>query len=274
MKSSTNTNIRSLDDTFGGRDRPQARSKRRRIVLAIAGLIVVLPCAFVAWRRGSGNFGTVEQGKIYRSAQLDATGLAAAIERHGIKTVLNLRGPNPDEAWYRAELQQTSRSGATQIDVPLASDQWLSREQAGALLDVLDTCDYPILVHCEFGAERTGLVSALVALLRPGSTLNDAHKQFSLDYLFVAIKEGRVMRAHIDAYERWLSQTGKRHDPRTFRHWIANVYRPGTPSREHWPCNPYPLWVVTKPGGSSPAPRWSSAACPERVAIEVDRAPR
>jgi protein tyrosine phosphatase (PTP) superfamily phosphohydrolase (DUF442 family) len=239
----------------------------RAIVVAM-GIVLLSGGLWVGWRRGTGNTGTIEAGRIYRSAQLDAKGLKRLIRERGIKTVLNLRGPNPDEAWYREELSATIGTGATQVDLPLASDQWLSREQVETLLEVLDGCKYPILIHCEFGAERTGLVAALATLLRPGSNLAGARAQFALGYLFLPVADGRVMVGHLDAYERWLRERGAVHSPERLRTWLARDYRPGDPSREYWPCNPYPRKVVTRrvDGAARSMVDASPRACPKTVA--------
>lgn len=235
------------------------------LVLAIGGVGLG---SFVGWRRAGGNFGTVEPGRIYRSAQLSAESLRQTIRTHGIKTVLNLRGANPEEPWYRDELAATLAEGAIQADVPLASDQWLSREQARALVDVIDGSAYPMLIHCEFGAERTGLVAALITLLRPGSRMEDARGQFSVSHLFLPIQDGRVMIAHLEAYEGWLHEQGLAHTPDHLRRWLATDYRPGQPSREYWPCNPYPLRVVTRRIGrvEQSDVEWSPKRCPKTVA--------
>jgi protein tyrosine phosphatase (PTP) superfamily phosphohydrolase (DUF442 family) len=204
----------------------------------------------IGWRWVTGNVGTVEPGRIYRSAQLSPGALTRIIRDRRIKTVLNLRGCNPDQTWYRAERAATLAAGAAQVDVPMSSDQWLSRDQARTLVEVLDSGAYPLLIHCEWGAERTGLVAAIATLLRPGSTLANARAQFSPYYLFVRLKDGRVMAGHLDGYEAWLGQRRLTHAPDRFRRWLAEVYRPGSPSREYWPYNPYPLVVVTRPSAA------------------------
>jgi protein tyrosine phosphatase (PTP) superfamily phosphohydrolase (DUF442 family) len=195
-----------------------------------------------------------------------------AIAEHHVQTVINLRGTNPDEPWYRAEREAALASGAVLVDLPLASDQWLSHEQAESLIHVLDTVKYPALVHCEWGAERTGLVAATAVLLRPGSTLAEARAQFSLYYLFVNIKDGRVMHGHLTQYERWLSTRRAVHSPDDFRRWLLVHYEPEGNSRENWPCNPYPLRVVTTRscGGEIVVEsKWSSNRCPRVVADQL-----
>jgi hypothetical protein len=227
------------------------RARWRRVARPVAAALLAA-LAIVGWRWGTGNFGVVEPGRIYRSAQLGPGGLARTLGAYRIRTVLNLRGSNPDRAWYRAERAATLAAGATQVDVPMSSDQWLARDQARTLLEVLDAGAYPLLIHCEWGAERTGLVAAIATLLRPGSSLADARAQFSPYFLFLPLRDGRVMAGHLDAYEAWLRRKRVDHTPARFRLWLAQDYRPGSPSREYWPYNPYPLVVVTRPPAGRP----------------------
>jgi protein tyrosine phosphatase (PTP) superfamily phosphohydrolase (DUF442 family) len=202
---------------------------------------------FLGARLWENNSGTVVPGRIYRSAQMPASDLARAIRGQHIRTVLNLRGPNPQQTWYRSEREATLAAGASHVDFQMASNLWLSRAQAKTLLDVLDRCDYPILVHCQWGAERTGLVSAVTELLRPGGSLASARRQFSAYYLYVPAGDGVVMEGHLDRYERWLHSQRLEHSPARFRHWLADVYQPGHPSRDDWPFDPYPLVIVSRP---------------------------
>ena len=90
----------------------------------------------------------------------------------------------------------------------------------------------------------------MTELLRPGGTLDDARGQFSLRYLFVRAGDGAIMREHLDRYERWLRDRGLDHSPGRFRRWVAEGYRPGTPCREQWPYDPYPLVVITRPAAT------------------------
>ncbi|WP_422923545.1 tyrosine-protein phosphatase [Singulisphaera sp. PoT] len=172
--------------------------------------------------------------------------LGKTVRQHRIKTVLNLRGANPKDSWYRAERSATLKAGATQVDVHMASDLWLARDEAKTLLEVLDTCEYPLMVHCQWGAERTGLVTAMIELLRPGGTLESARRQFSAYYMYLPMGDGIVMAQHLESYARWLKGEGEPHTPARFREWLTSGYKPGHPSREEWPYNPYPLLIVSK----------------------------
>ncbi len=165
--------------------RPERR--RQRIAIATAGLIaavVIPPSLFVAWNQATFNFGVVQPGQVYRSGQMPARALTETLRQYRIKTVLNLRGENLPEEWYQDELTATLAEGATHIDIAMSSCIWMSHDQLRALVQVLESAERPLLVHCAWGSERTGLASAFAELLRPGSTMADARQQLSLRFLF------------------------------------------------------------------------------------------
>lgn len=187
---------------------------------------------------------------------MSAPRLARTLRERRIQTVLNLRGPNPDHDWYRAERDATIAAGATQVDVALSSCIWMSRAQLHTLIRTLDSSRYPILIHCAWGSERTGLVSAFAELLREGSTLDDARNQLAIAYLYVPFGDGKIMSEALDQYELWLKEQRLGHRPETFRRWATDGYKPGNPDREKWAWDPYPLIVTTRPE-------------PERSALQI-----
>jgi protein tyrosine phosphatase (PTP) superfamily phosphohydrolase (DUF442 family) len=219
------------------------RRLRWAVRIGLAAVAVVV--GFVCWRVSQGNFAIVRPGEVYRSGQLGSGQLERAIRTYGIKTVLNLRGHNPDSAWYPKEVQATIGAGATQIDVAMSSCEWASRAQLREVVAILDTCERPVLIHCWRGGERTGLVSAMSELLRPGIAPVQARRQFAFAYLYVPFGEGQVMLRHLDQYEGWLRDQGLAHAPEVFRRWVRDGFQPGEPSRESWPHDPYPLYVKT-----------------------------
>jgi protein tyrosine phosphatase (PTP) superfamily phosphohydrolase (DUF442 family) len=227
------------------------RSKQiARMVAGLFGAVVLPILIYIAWDQANYNFGVIEAGRLYRSGQMPPTALAKTIHDYGIKTVLNLRGPNPESTWYPPELKASLSAGATQVDIPMSSCLWMSRHHLKTLIDTFDSAEYPMLIHCAWGSERTGLASAFAELLRPGSSLEQARSQFSLAYLFVRIKDGKVMAEHLDQYEHWLETAGIRHTPATFRRWAAEEFVPGKPNRENWRYDPYPSRIVTRPDSS------------------------
>ena len=224
------------------------RARLRRLLPWLAPALVA--GGAIGWRFGlSDNLATVRPGELYRSGQMGGAALAATLDRHRIRTVLNLRGSHPEEPWYRAERAATLGAGATQVDIAMSSCEWMSRAQARALLEALDAAERPLLVHCFHGSERTGLASAWAELLRPGSTLADADAMFSARYLYFGLGDGVVTHRQLVAYEDWLRANHLDHAPDHLRRWVATAYTPGTPSREQWAFDPYPLVVTTRPAG-------------------------
>jgi protein tyrosine/serine phosphatase len=227
---------------------PRVKAVSRWVIRGALALVLA-GGLYIAWDQSQYNFGEVQDGRIYRSGQMPAAALVRTIREHNVKTVLNLRGSNKD-AWYTDERGATLGAGATQVDIAMSSCIWMSRAQLQTVVRTFDGAEYPMLIHCRWGAERTGLVSALAELLRPGSTIESARAQFSIRYLFVRMNDGKIMAEHLDQYERWLAEQGWTHRPEHFRRWVEEGYKPGLPNREQWPYDPYPLVVVTRPGPS------------------------
>jgi hypothetical protein len=243
----------------------RGRVRRVRRVAAMAALGLALPLAYVGWNQLTFNFAIPQPGRIYRSGQMHPGMLGRTLRKYAIKTVVNLRGPNHRDAWYRDELAATLAAGATQIDIPLSSCVWMSRIQLKTLIHVLDTCEYPALVHCSWGSERTGLVSAMSELLRPGRSLSDARAQLSAWYLYVGMGDGKIMAKFLDEYEDWLRSQGLDHQPELFRHWAQRAYAPRSPNRETWPYDPLPLCLVTLPSAAPEEIASGRPASPRRV---------
>lgn len=98
-----------------------------------------------------------------RSAAPAQAGLAAFVLEKGIRTVLNLRGVSPEQAWYREEVVAAKTSGAVLIDLRLSDRIELSDDQIAGLVATLRTAPRPLLIRCKAGADRSGLAVALAS---------------------------------------------------------------------------------------------------------------
>ena len=127
------------------------------------GLLLVLLAfgATFGWVTWTGNFHPVYDHQVYRSAQLSDDQLRAKIEQYGIRSVLNLRGRKPDESWYRDEMAVTRELNVAHADYKLSARKELSAKQMAELVALMKKLPKPLLVHCQGGADRSGLVSAL-----------------------------------------------------------------------------------------------------------------
>jgi protein tyrosine/serine phosphatase len=161
-----------------------------RWLLAIAALLLVpagLIVLFLSSLQWFGNFDEVVPGQYYRSAQPNAAKLKKYIERHGIRSVLNLRGNNSRHKWYRDEVTITAAHGVQFANFRMSAHKQLTDAQFAELLALLDDLPKPILVHCKSGADRTGLVSAIYAHRIAGLSQAEANRMISFRYGHIGI---------------------------------------------------------------------------------------
>jgi len=149
-----------------------------RIALGLAAVPLGI-LGYQAGLRAEGNFREVLPGQFYRSAQLSPQTLETAIQRYGIKTVINLRGAQMQAAWYRSEKQVVERNDVQLVDFPMSSSRRLDPEKAVELVAMMKQLPKPILVHCWTGADRTGLVSVIYANRVAGMDEEQAEWQLS-----------------------------------------------------------------------------------------------
>ncbi|GIW82328.1 MAG: hypothetical protein KatS3mg105_4135 [Gemmatales bacterium] len=173
------------------------------------------------------NFHVVVPGKVYRCAQQTPDDLEQLIKAYGIRTVLNLRGCCPDCSWYLEECRVTHRLNVSQEDIILSAGRFPSTTEMRRLVEVLDHTEYPILIHCRRGADRTGLVSAVILLLQKETTLERARKQLSLRFGHIPIGRPKNLDRYLDLYENWLISQKRSHSSETFREWLQLDHCPG-----------------------------------------------
>lgn len=156
----------------------------RRLLVASTAVVLspfVAAAAIYLYVEHGGNFHAVEPGVFYRSAELSGTEFRDVIRAHHVKTVLNLRGPNAGKDWYDDEIRAVRDEGVVHLDIPLSAQHELTPVQVSTVLEMIRTAPKPILVHCNAGSDRTGLVSAMYELTR-GKPADVAERQLSLAY--------------------------------------------------------------------------------------------
>ena len=126
-----------------------------------------------------GNIDTVEEGAVYRSAQLSPDRLKRLVAEKQLKTVFNLRGAHPGEDWYDAEKTVLAEAGVTLVDVPMSAIHRPNAELLADLIARLKTAGKPFLLHCNSGSDRTGLASALYELIVRSASPGEARRQLS-----------------------------------------------------------------------------------------------
>ena len=173
----------------------------------------------------SGNTHTVVPGRLYRTAQLTPERLSKHVERYGIKTVVNLRG-RPFADWYGDECRATQALGVSQEDVVTSANRLPVPQELRRLIEVFDRSEHPVTIHCQQGADRTGLAAAVYLLLYTDADYPTARRQRSPRYGHIAFDKAAAMDDFFDLYEDWLAETKQTHSPAAFRHWATVEYVP------------------------------------------------
>jgi len=143
--------------------------------------------AYAAYLQLSGNFHPVIDGQLYRSAQLTAEQLASYVRANGIKTIINLRGYHPGAEWYDREVAMAKDLGIEHIDFGMSASKMISPRTATEIVSLMASAPKPILIHCQSGADRSGLVAALYVKKVAGLDDYEAQGQLSFYYGHVGI---------------------------------------------------------------------------------------
>lgn len=178
---------------------------RRGLMGLLVGLLGI--GIYLGYLQLSGNFHTVVPGELYRSAQPSEALLDFYAKKYGIRTVVNLRGENPDSPWYREEVAATRRLGLDHVDFRMSAAQGMSQAEATQLLTLLDSARKPILIHCMSGADRSGLAAALYVAAIAKAGERSAESQLSLWFGHLAIpvlSAAWPMDEAWEALEPWL----------------------------------------------------------------------
>ncbi len=134
-----------------------------------------------------GNFHAVIPGELYRSAQLSPEQLETYVRDNGIRTIVNLRGENRKSGWYNEEVRTAQRLGIEHVDFKMSARKILTPERADQLVDILRSAQKPILIHCQAGADRSGLVAVIYSQELAGIDPKQAARQFSIAYGHIGI---------------------------------------------------------------------------------------
>ncbi|NKN35126.1 dual specificity protein phosphatase family protein [Agrobacterium sp. a22-2] len=129
-------------------------------LLAICAAGIATCGLYLGYLQWSGNFHEVIPGEYYRSAQPTAAQIADYAKRYKIRTIVNLRGAST-ETWYQNETLAAQDLGITHVDFKMSATHALTPERAQELVQLLKKAQKPILVHCQAGADRSGLASVL-----------------------------------------------------------------------------------------------------------------
>ena len=192
------------------------RRLRKRLVLGTIAFLLILVFLWFVGLLG-GNVRVVESGRFYRSAQLSGANLETVIERYRIRSVVNLRGPS-DRDFYLSERAICRKEGVAHYDLSLSAYRLPTPLEVQGLVATLDRAPRPVLIHCQQGADRSGMASTIYQALYEGVPLDRAERdQLTWRYGHFAFVGTWRLARFFDPYR----QTAKGEGLRT---WIENTY--------------------------------------------------
>lgn len=171
--------------------------------LAAAALSVGL---YLGYLQLGTNFAPVIAGELYRSAQLDAPDIRDYAGTYGIRSIINLRGENTGSDWYDAEITEARSLGIAHFDFAMSAKRELTQAQAATLIAMMKDAPKPLLIHCQAGADRSGLAAALylAAVAKQGEEAAEAQLSLYFGHISLPVTGAYAMDRTFEGLEPWL----------------------------------------------------------------------
>ena len=112
----------------------------------------------------------------YRGAQPNDKQIAG-LAKKGIKTILNLRCTSAKDLEKLSSVAE--KNGLKYINIPL--NPFRVKKSLPYIMDTINNAskENPLFIHCTYGVDRTGFVSALINYLKNGMPMKDAIKDMT-----------------------------------------------------------------------------------------------
>lgn len=172
------------------------------------------------------NLHEVRTHELFRSAEMKPAEMAAVVKERGIKTVLDVRaGPNQLSPEYTGEEKAVDDVGGKYLSFPMVGSRELSEESILNLLNLIDTIEPPLLVHCTSGTHRSGAVAAIWLMERDGASFDEAMKQLSAKYGYFYLE--RQLKSKIQGHPTidnvlWRYGEALKRENISFRKWVES----------------------------------------------------
>lgn len=138
----------------------------------------------------------------------------------GIKTVVNLRGENP-KGYFYLEQEACAKHGLKLINYRMYSRDVHSVEKILGARDLFENIEYPAVMHCKSGSDRTGIMGVLYRYFHMGDSIKDAMHQLSFNYLHVKAGKTGMLDFFFNDYIAYAAENDV-----SFEEWLQTVYDP------------------------------------------------
>ena len=180
--------------------------------------------------------------RAWRSAQ-PAPHHIRALAQRGIRTIVNLRGERASGSYW-LEQAACERNGINLVNLPMRSRRAPTRDELANAIAIFDRVEYPMLMHCKSGADRTGLMSMLYLHLKEGVPMAVARRQLSLRYGYFRWTTAGILDLLCEHYVQ-----DNRRTPISFADWVRERYEPAKLTEDFGPKGSFRRLVHNLFGG-------------------------
>jgi protein tyrosine phosphatase (PTP) superfamily phosphohydrolase (DUF442 family) len=199
-------------------------------VFLVGALLIIV--AFMLYRFAGDNMHRVSED-VFRSRQLTGPEFKRAIKENNIRTVIRLVGVDDrNRESFEAEERAVNEMGAKLVVAKLPTSRLPYRSELAAVFEALDNAEPPLLVHCQHGSDRTGLVSTIWLHDYLGKPLEEARGQLAFfPYGHVSWGDASAMGQLIDMYANF----AKSNPGVSIKEWVKLHYFEEKPGRDIQP---------------------------------------
>lgn len=140
-------------------------------------------------------------------------------KKHGVKTIISMRRADTTGA-YLLEKEACDKYGITLINHPMSSRSLPDVDKVLQAKTILETAEYPILIHCKSGADRAGMMSVFYKLFIEKESIEKSLEQLSMKYGHFRWAETGKLDYFFDDYLSYR----KLHPETDFLDWLENHY--------------------------------------------------
>lgn len=122
------------------------------------------------------------EDELYRSGQFTESDIQKYAHKHGIRSIINLRGDNTGQEWYDDEVRDAKAAGIKHLNFRMSSKQVLTSAELIQLIRMMERAPKPVLIHCNGGANRTSFAVAVYLAAIKKADERTAEAQMSIRF--------------------------------------------------------------------------------------------
>ena len=184
-------------------------STKKKIIIALVGIVLVGVLKYVYDMNINHNFETITDGKVYKSGVIPPDELESYIKKYNIKSVVDLRFPGTEDLVNNPEIPKeltAERDAIAKIKgvnyFNNGSDQVPNQKNLDIFFKIMDDkTNYPVLIHCYHGVGRAEMYSALYRIEYEKWSNEEARNGVRSIIKFSSFDDGTPKGEYLKAYK-------------------------------------------------------------------------